>query len=383
MFKYKILKKGRKWYEGVTCDDKRYNAKILINDVSNSWTPGDSVSFEGDLEFKGNSKYGRQAYVTPHTISTPEDIEKAEQNKLKKMAQTWITNHPAPQKKRNIDWIRSKLYDLKDDEIKKEINDIEEESKKHRSKGTIWTQRYTGGWCSKCRKKFIEGQRVCKEYDYYGNKSKIHADCDVAEKETKAAEEKRKALTEKLRQEAPYNIGRGEGYGGHPYNVGDVIKHKDNYLVVVRSSSRYFSQDGMSFGVGDDRGHYYTAACREATEEEAAPLKAKEAQKVQRLKAAQRLKEITHMIIEKGTQPEGKNSVVGDLYFDDFNIYGSGKKFVVQSDKIWYIQNNGMDGDDWSYNNIRTGGAGAIGWYIPYDESLVKELNELKKIMNQ
>ncbi|MBK7814503.1 MAG: hypothetical protein IPJ52_09450 [Rhodocyclaceae bacterium] len=28
-------------------------------------------------------------------------------------------------------------------------------------------------------------------------------------------------------------------------------------------------------------------------------------------------------------------------------------------------QNNGMDGDNWSANNVRTGGAGAIGWRMP------------------
>lgn len=32
--------------------------------------------------------------------------------------------------------------------------------------------------------------------------------------------------------------------------------------------------------------------------------------------------------------------------------------------RIWWVQNSGSDGDDWSHNNIRTGGAGAIGRYI-------------------
>ena len=43
------------------------------------------------------------------------------------------------------------------------------------------------------------------------------------------------------------------------------------------------------------------------------------------------------------------------------NIYGGGVQYVVTDDHIWHVQNNGMDGDDWSRNNIRTGGAGAIG----------------------
>ena len=44
------------------------------------------------------------------------------------------------------------------------------------------------------------------------------------------------------------------------------------------------------------------------------------------------------------------------------NIYGGGTQYVVTRAYIWQIQNNGMDGDDWSQNNIRTGGAGAIGY---------------------
>lgn len=44
-----------------------------------------------------------------------------------------------------------------------------------------------------------------------------------------------------------------------------------------------------------------------------------------------------------------------------FNIYGGGIQYVVTAEYIWHVKNNGMDGDDWSQNNIRTGGAGAIG----------------------
>ena len=49
--------------------------------------------------------------------------------------------------------------------------------------------------------------------------------------------------------------------------------------------------------------------------------------------------------------------------------------------EIWYIENNGMDGDDWSRNNVMTGGAGAIGWMIPYDKKLADELKELNDII--
>jgi hypothetical protein len=43
--------------------------------------------------------------------------------------------------------------------------------------------------------------------------------------------------------------------------------------------------------------------------------------------------------------------------------YGGGQWFVLDADgaHVWHVRNNGMDGDNWSHNNIVTGGAGAIG----------------------
>jgi len=63
---------------------------------------------------------------------------------------------------------------------------------------------------------------------------------------------------------------------------------------------------------------------------------------------------------------------------DDFgfkeDIFGNGRWFVIQKDKkyIWKITDNGMDGDNWSRNNIPTGGAGAIGVRISYTEEIEK-----------
>ncbi len=46
------------------------------------------------------------------------------------------------------------------------------------------------------------------------------------------------------------------------------------WLMIVTADQRYIREDGMSFGVGDDRGYVYSATARVATDEEAAPLKA-------------------------------------------------------------------------------------------------------------
>jgi hypothetical protein len=52
------------------------------------------------------------------------------------------------------------------------------------------------------------------------------------------------------------------------------------------------------------------------------------------------------------------------------NIYGGGQWWVITDEYIWKIRNNGMDGDDWSRNNVRTGGAGAVGVRVVFDENV-------------
>lgn len=61
------------------------------------------------------------------------------------------------------------------------------------------------------------------------------------------------------------------------------------------------------------------------------------------------------------------------------NIYGGGKWWVIQPKWIWCIKNNGADGDNWSANNVNTGGAGAIGHRVPSSEELAEKITELKK----
>ena len=59
--------------------------------------------------------------------------------------------------------------------------------------------------------------------------------------------------------------------------------------------------------------------------------------------------------------------------------WGSGEWWVIQESWIWYVQNNGFDGDDWSRNNVQTGGAGAIGVRVKFSEELADKIRGLKK----
>ena len=58
------------------------------------------------------------------------------------------------------------------------------------------------------------------------------------------------------------------------------------------------------------------------------------------------------------------------------SIYGVGILYVIKETEIIQITNNGHDNDDWSRNNIQTGGAGAIGVSVPYSAELADEIRE-------
>lgn len=177
----------------------------------------------------------------------------------------------------------------------------------------------------------------------------------------------------------------GEGYGGQDYAPGTVIRHpdrsrRDEIVVVEETHAKYYREDGLSFGVGDDRGYLYTYTLRPATQPEAAPLLQKEEEAKAATEAGRRRAALAGRIREAGEVPAGRHLLEGERISDTANVYGGGDWFVVGDDYIWYVQNNGMDGDDWSRNNVSTGGAGAIGWRVPYDEELAAEIRSLQPV---
>lgn len=183
------------------------------------------------------------------------------------------------------------------------------------------------------------------------------------------------------------SISQGSGYGGHPYSIGQVLREKHTawpeegkILVVLKKGSTYYKEDGLSFGAGDDSGYVYWAKCREATPDEAAPLLAQEAARKVASDAKLALQKIIKQI-QTGERPGGENIPSGNQFYGKPDIYGGGEWIVIGSEWIWYVQNNGMDGDNWSCNNVRTGGAGAIGWRIPFEQLLADKIVKLCKIL--
>ncbi len=185
-----------------------------------------------------------------------------------------------------------------------------------------------------------------------------------------------------------WRITRGSGYGD-PFVTGEVIRSPKHiidqggpeFLYVVKTKSEYISEDGLSFGVGDEEGYLYIAECREATKEEAENIIKKELKIAETKKAKNELKEIKNYIQQNGERPKGWHAPEGKSMFNTQNIYGSGDWFIIDENYIWYIMNNGMDGDNWSLNNIKTGGAGAIGWRIKKDIKIVKKLEKINSCL--
>ena len=169
-----------------------------------------------------------------------------------------------------------------------------------------------------------------------------------------------------------YRLYGGEGFGCRGWTPGQVVYAKGTYVVILSASKQYYREDGLSFGVGDDRGHMFAAVARRATDEESATLRAERDRKLETHRT-----ELAMQIMKAGERPPGPVLPGGTRISDRQDIYGGGDWFVLSTD-VWYVRNNGGDGDDWSHNNVSTGGAGAIGWRVPWTDTLAAAVQALE-----
>lgn len=187
-----------------------------------------------------------------------------------------------------------------------------------------------------------------------------------------------------------FQLTGGSGYGCLGWEKGQVIhnsadriaKGEPAYLTIVKASARWIREDGMSFGVGDEDGYYYTATAREATADEAAPVIAEELALSVRREARKALEQAGQEIIQTGERPEELSTPEGvelGVLNPESLPYGGGSWFVIGDEFIWFVKNNGHDGDFWANNNVRTAGAGAIGWKVPYTHALHMRLAKLDR----
>ena len=87
--------------------------------------------------------------------------------------------------------------------------------------------------------------------------------------------------------------------------------------------------------------------------------------------------ELERRAIDEGERPSGGHDLVGEHLLSTQDICGGGEWWVVAENAVWFVQNRGMDGDNWAANNVNTAGAGAVGWRLPRDNDLVAALRRL------
>lgn len=160
--------------------------------------------------------------------------------------------------------------------------------------------------------------------------------------------------------------------------MGKPVRWRDRVLVFTGTGEKFrIHEDHPAVHGSHLLGHegelgayaYY----RTATADEIAALEAQEAETAAGQARQQELAQLARFIQDTGERPL-QATPAGDVVHDTFTVHGSGSRFVIGADWIWYIQNHGMDGDDWSGNNVSTGGAGAIGWRVPFTADLAARI---------
>jgi len=125
--------------------------------------------------------------------------------------------------------------------------------------------------------------------------------------------------------------------------------------------------------------------CKPADAKGILEVETEELKSLSRAKMHKTYNDLVTLFLKKGKYlNSGKQiKLTGPEYLESgkrLRIYGGGSWFNISGNKIWYVQNNGSDGGDWSHNNIATGGAGAVGVYLPYTESMAQEIRLLDKL---
>ncbi len=377
-----ITKRGRKWFEALP-DGKRYTVKVEINTASDSFAVDERRTFPAMVDIQ-SSKYGTSTTIYPLTPEQsrvggdkavePELIrwlgyveEKATsgyvyKNGVDKLNSLGIDRFPGLKKR--LDSALSLASSIRDKESSAKEEARSRESAKPRTYLDIpyddkeIGKRHGARWDNDARLWYVTGEVPIALQKYNPSESL---------------------------SEGTFKIGGGQGYGYTEFRPGETVRNPrgdaPKYVTVLTASKKYFREDGMSFGVGDESGYVYMATARPATAEESAPLVSREAMREKQAATTREIDALAKKFREQGERPEDAGRVDGERILDTQNIYGGGDWWVIQPDAIWYIQNNGADGDNWSLNNVRTGGAGAIGWRMPFNKTMVPQLREADRIL--
>ena len=104
-------------------------------------------------------------------------------------------------------------------------------------------------------------------------------------------------------------------------------------------------------------------------------------QEPERRAARERLRKVFDRIMIEGERPGGKNTPDGEIIpiGAGQDASGGGRWFVIGHDYIWAVQNNGKEEDNWTLNNVKTDGPGAVGARIPVEAKLAGSIKALAR----
>jgi len=360
-FKYEILKIGRKWLEARDVE-KKYINSIEINDISKDWKVGDIVEFDGTQEFK-TSSYGTKVFVYP--INKEESTKDKDIEELERWLD-YIENAAfgsTPYLYKNgydkVQKLHIEEYPEYMQRLEKALNNIE----KHQI--IKWLSYVEEAAYSKTPYLYKNGIDTLKSLNiekYPELYKQLQNAIDSVKSYVEIKKDKKDKRDFFPLSDAPI--------------INKVYQNNDTYIVYTEMGKSFYIDENMPsifgsrlLGHEGEKGAYYYY--REATPEEMALYKNEQEEHDRKKKFHNEVLHFIEYVIQHGVKPSNKISFPeGIEVLNTMNMYGGGECFVIneEDNKIWYIKNNGADGDNWEYNNIKTTGAGAIGWYIPYNK---------------
>lgn len=341
----KILKKGKKYWAAET-EPKGWPCKVIINEVTKDFEPGQIVNLNAE-DIGTKNKYGSTYIYEPYSGHILNDEEIA-QFKQRAEVEKWLAYAEADAK--------ISLWDYSNAITKSLDIDL--------NKYPEFAERLTA-----LKKKVEENRaaRLAREEE----ENRKWKEQRAKEMEACAADPRKKVLVNV--KDCP-RVNRPWRLNNRP----------DAEIVVVTEYSKGWdlnSEDAGCYGMSSEEQCVKYAYYRDATKMEKAYLEAMEEEarkKAERKKEHEkRLREIENMICKAGTIPSVSDIEENDFY-GEIPFCGNEKRgYILINEKwIWYFKNNGSNCLD-LWKAFFKGDPKVIGWRIPHDKALVEEIRTM------
>jgi len=420
---YKILERKRKYFLGEELG-KGYKNDIEINEVSQNWQVGDVVEFVARIEVEKN-QYGTKVKVIPLRQITEEEKRREELEKRFREYEKEIIvleyegdvvsygitggniairigeflgyakvkgnelekpfwEGQKVKKDITIKNIDYKKIDVEVIEIPAELKEKVREIMKEKARNWLKTQKLEGWnyevdfWFA-LAEYYLSADEI-EEIRRYRAEKKEEIEKEKEAKRQQKEKERKEALIQLIQKLANwdellehrdvarevievipiYNWREIAEYEVSPDDYDEHVKEY-KYRVDLQKLYNFLKENNLRQDWQKQLEEKFAKEEKEKKELQEQARKEKEREETK--------DEIAKIMKEQGERPEPTNGLIeieeAKVYYDTFSIYGTGERIVEDKQGyIWYLLNNGMDGDDWIVNNVATGGAGAIGWRV-------------------